>query len=488
MMTNLELIQYIHQDMNWTYRDDDRYTCHAFILTNWKTHKDPLIQKLCSDDTDYLDGSVLSDRGFQEQRFFNQCQQFIDEEKEDVYFSINSCYRPKRLTDNIRHLNCFALDYDFYKIKEYKNLTPEEMYKEHIEPSLPFTPTAVINSGRGLYVLYCFHHASTVMMNLYRAIYNEFYKQQKKYGMDAKAMLPTQVIRIPGSINSRTGNPVSIIETHETDYTIQELASILPYSREEARTFRCKKFEASINVPQKPKEKKSGNKVVNMIFDDFMKLIELRDGQMNGCRESMLNLIQEKVWFYGGTEAQRIALSLRLNSRFSQPMTEMQVKKQCKPSQIFEYTTGKKKMMEKLEITEEEASQLSYFRDAKTIRSDYNRRRRNARKNAWNRSDKQQAMHDRRTWIVEQIVKEVPYSQILEEYQSVWNKSEDTFKRDLIYIVTHQKQWKILQSSLMNRFIQTSKNILATLSDLISTETNKISDSLSNQILAVPNI
>lgn len=36
-MKNIEFIKYLHYEMNKTYKDEDKYVCHASILKNWSS-------------------------------------------------------------------------------------------------------------------------------------------------------------------------------------------------------------------------------------------------------------------------------------------------------------------------------------------------------------------------------------------------------------------------------------------------------------------
>ena len=58
-------------------------------------------------------------------------------------------------------------------------------------------------------------------------------KKFEKYGMDPCALNTTQVIRLPGTINSRTGRIVQVLELNDTEYTLQQLAKQLPWSKEQ---------------------------------------------------------------------------------------------------------------------------------------------------------------------------------------------------------------------------------------------------------------
>lgn len=175
-------------------------------------------------------------------RFEDAIQAESDNWTEDAYFSINAFRKNTRLTEDLWNINAFVIDYDYYKIKKYASLSAEEMYKSNIEPTLKLRPTFVVDSGRGLYVVYKFEKNSKKRMKLYQSIYKALVKSQLHFGADCKASLVTQVIRIPGTINTRTGRFVEVIEANETKYKIEDFTYCLPYSYEEVEQYKQSKI------------------------------------------------------------------------------------------------------------------------------------------------------------------------------------------------------------------------------------------------------
>ena len=287
----MKFIKRIHNDLNFRVREDDLYECKMAILKDWQ---DELSEKQKWERSVLGEESPLFiDKLLDQESFFQEVEKVVDNAAEDSYFSINSfCnnYENKRKSTYVRHLNAFVLDYDFYKKKEFADLTPLQMYRRYIRPTLPCDPTYVVDSGRGLYVLYLFEHASVKKVKLYQSIYRAFLQTQKQWGMDPKAMNVTQVIRIPGSLNTKSLTEVEILIENDTDYTIFQLRDILcPYTVEEVLAYKKQKKDA----------KKSGNRlflmaqshrqtVVKPILDDLQRLVAMREGEMNGHREYIL--------------------------------------------------------------------------------------------------------------------------------------------------------------------------------------------------------
>ena len=205
------VIRRIHQGITDKMHSKDNGTCwsavlgHQLFITkdgkeaglNYNDSNLNLFEKYMPD---YV-ARCFADRLYKPEEFFSACSKICSEHKEDMYFSINSFDRCQKKTEYVRHLNAIAMDFDFYKIEEYSNLTPWQMYQEHIKDKLPFAPTFVIDSGRGLYVIYCFQHAPKKCAEVYKSVYKAIQKKFEKEGMDEKAMNVTQEASIQKAKN-----------------------------------------------------------------------------------------------------------------------------------------------------------------------------------------------------------------------------------------------------------------------------------------------
>lgn len=335
-----------------TIHHDTDIKCHASLLGNWF---DP---NRCE--------SIFNDKYFNIGEFIDTASNLSNIKMDDVYFSLNSFRKRHRTESDVWHLNAFAIDYDFYKLKEYKNLSPDEMYSKHIQSSLKYDPTFVIDSGRGLYVIYVFKHCSRVRKKLYKEIYKRLIKSQEQFGADQKATLVTQVIRLPGTINSRNMKLVEIIESNETNYDILDFTGILPFSISEVNKYKAeektKRAEGKRNIlKEKPnKEPQKECTYFDDVYKDLKTLIKLRNdkNEVEGYREYMLFLVQYMGRYYKKSPTQALSYALKLNSMLKRPMTDKEVQTQCKPSKICRGVMSIKTIIRKLEITTEEQKHL----------------------------------------------------------------------------------------------------------------------------------
>lgn len=449
-----EIVSYIHQEMNKIYTNDA--VCHGSILKDWLRNDaflDEEFKKLGAMRIEYS-GEIngFHDLSFKEDMFFKYIEKAELDAEEDVYFSINSFWNTKRTEMNIRHLNAFAVDYDFYKMKKYKNLTAEEMYETHIKPSLPIDPTFVIDSGRGLYCIFCIDHAPYHCTSIYKSIYSFMVASQEQFGADAKVSLSTQVIRVPGSLNSRTGRIVTMIEHTDRRYTIPELAEIfLPYTKEEVEEYKNKKKNKQSEDTKKRKKKGEKSKSSLKVFeDDLVELIRIRNakGIKTGYREILLYLYWERAQKTKMSEQAISKKILWLNSLFAMPLRKEEALKRCRPAQVYKYVTSVSKMIKKLEISEEEQSQLSFLVESK--RSAFMRQRKCRKKGkVMGRSKAAQARYKRRQSVIKGFSQGKSATEIASELKVV----KKTIIADCKYIQEHLYEFNKLIEEIKRSWI-----------------------------------
>lgn len=470
MNSRLELVMKIHADAD--------NTCYSSILRSWeeKTRYEQLeelmdvlckgvdmetainmlqidskqakfllkdcdrIKKKCSTKCMYDHMLLNSD-------FLEKCKTLIEDEVEDTFFSLNSFYRPNKAGANVRHINAIALDFDYYKDERYKDWEPQRFYIRRIQKQLPFPPTAVMDSGRGLYVIYAFKHCSYHMEHLYRSIMKAFHSRFKDLWMDAGATLITQVIRLPGTVNSRSGRQVKILLYNDTDYRIQDFTTLLPWTKEEVIAYRSDKKDIKQDR-KKPKEKKdieSRKPYYKDFHEDMRKLIILRNrsGSYEGYRETLLYLVRERAVWSGYSINESVELAMELNNEMHSPLSANEVEKVCKPS------SGRKcssfdTIIDKLEITITEQKKLKILKRKWLKKSVYAKRKR--KQKLTNLTEKQQEMVERRTRVCE--LKNVNHLRN-KEIADILNVSKSMVTRDLQFINKNPANFKILLKAYM---------------------------------------
>lgn len=410
--------------------------CNIAITKNWNNYSEHRIyDKMFSGDTFFAEAEEI---------MFNK---YID--KEDVYFSINSFRHPQKRSDDVWHLNAFVLDFDFYKISKYSHLTPDEMYEKVIEPKLTHKPTAVIDSGRGLYLFYAFQNCSRHMCDTYKAILAGFYNKFKKYGMDNLATNITQIVRLPNTINSKNGYIVTLLEYNETNYTISDFYPMMKYTKEQVDLFKEKqkvrRKKKLITSYDKNKSINNKKRKFQIILSDLKKIIRYKNEQgiSEGYREYLIYIARKKMQDAGYSYQDEIDIAFALNELFLSPLADKDVTDVCKPA-------GKNKcprvakIILKLELDLELQNSLSFFKDKRLKDKAYHKHKR--KHTLTNRTTKEQELMQRRTLVCG--LKNKGYRNAVIADKLEINRS--TVSRDLDYIKTNAWKFKIELKAYMN--------------------------------------
>lgn len=344
----------------------------------------------------------------------------------DVYISINSMLSPIRQMKNIRHLHAFWVDIDYYKIKKYKGKTTEEMIKllrkdghfDYVEPSF------FVDSGNGMYIFYLIESATKNALPIWQRIQDSLVKKFHKYGADPLSADAVHVLRLPGTINSKTGrrarvvfnseekfkfkiNPEENVKRYTIPYMADNFLPKLDTSKDEWKT-----------LQNKTKKKKALEKKEVSLYNlhtlhysrinDLINLQKIRNGECTGSRELMTFLYRYYSCLFIKNEKEALESTMNFNSQFQNPLTESEVIKATKSaetayilwaktfdqyirlgdkppmSKFFKengcYVYSNKKLIKLLEITESEMTVLSTIISVK----EKNRRSKDYR-NEWNK-------------------------------------------------------------------------------------------------------
>lgn len=469
-MQDIDIIKKIHAGAD--------ETCYSAILTAWKkvSHKAEELFYLLSkgmDMSSVADALEITEREakkllkeyqecycmsenesndlmydcmYKTNEFFKQCETLVKNGAVDAYFSLNSFWKHEKAGNNIRHLNAIVLDFDYYKTNRYKNLSNKDFYERKIKKKLPYLPTAVISSGRGIYVLYAFKHCSYHMNKLYRSITKHFYNIFKDYGLDAGAMLLTQVIRIPGTYNSKTGKQVTVMEYNDTSYVIQDFAKLLPWSEEQVAQHRVDQLKGVQIQNEKPKDISKRKPYFDDFYEDLKKLIVIRNrnGVYEGYRENLIYLFRERATWSGYTIHESVMMAKELNKMFHQPLSENDVEKTCRPSDNRKNSSFST-IIDKLEISLKEQKQLKVIKKKWLKKSEYSKRKRKIK--LLNITDKKKNILERRTRVCE--LKNVQHLNN-KEIADILSVNKSTVTRDLQYIKKHPSEFQIKLKDYMD--------------------------------------
>ena len=343
-----------------------------------KRNKVEYIDKVHGNSKGWITRSCIDENGYSQWHYKYAELKETNLTGENIYITLNTFYKPCRRLECIKELNCVYIDLDYYKTKYTKDQIIMNLEGNYFNKIIPAT-NYIIDSGRGLALIWLINKVPSKALPLWKAVQEYLYKQLKEFGADRQALDATRILRVPGSINSKSKTVVSIIDEYDYIYDLREIQ---------------KEFLPEL----KPKEKKKGRpKKINYIYrerslyyariQDITKLCELREYDLRGHREIILFLY--RYYLCSFTEDVQKALEdvLELNSMFTYPLKENEViratrsAEKCYLDKNKEYKYKNETLIELLEITEYEETQMSTI----ISKNEYKRRDRDYQKNKYQR-------------------------------------------------------------------------------------------------------
>lgn len=245
---------------------------------------------------------------------------------EDVFFSQNTFYRKSRRIETIRQLRSLYVDLDFYIF----NYDPEwilgKLELEFYRQSIP-EPNMIIFSGQGVVLIWMIEPVPYKALPLWQAIQNYLIKQLKPLGGDPKAADAARIFRLAGSTSSKNGNEVRAEYRHNYKYSLRDIQhDYLPDL-----------------TPKQEKPKKGRKKKVVHLFNvytlhgarlqDLARLVELRNGEMDGLREITLFLYRYWSCCFTQDPAEALQQTLEFNQTFTNPLPQREARKATESAQ-----------------------------------------------------------------------------------------------------------------------------------------------------------
>ena len=317
------------------------------------------------------------------QREFSQWHYHVEDllkqdfDKEDVYISMSTFYKPMRRIETIKEIGNLFLDLDTYNTKFTKTQILMNLEENYFNRLIPI-PNLIIDSGRGLTLVWSIEKVPYMALPLWKSIQEYLYSQLKEFGADRKALDATRVLRVAGSINSKSGTRVTILEKYEYKYTLREIQ---------------REFLPDLDE-NKSKKKGRPKKVVYVHRErslyqgrilDLVKLCELRNYDVKGQREIILFLYRYYLCYFYEDEQKALEDVLELNKEFIQPLSEKElIRATGSAEKVFksndkQYKYKNETLIELLEISEYEQTHMKII----ISKEEYKRRHRVREKNRY---------------------------------------------------------------------------------------------------------
>ena len=295
-------------------------------------------------------------------------------DKDNVYITLNTFYKTYRRIEYLKELNALFIDLDTYKTDFTKEQILMNLNENYFGKNIP-TPNFIIDSGRGLYLIWLIKKVPSMALPLWKAVEEYFYRSLKEFGADRQALDATRILRIPGSINSKTHTEVKIIDNYDYLYDLREIQNeYMPELSEKAPIRRGR--------PKKVKYIYRERSLYYARIQDLIKLCELREYNLKGHRELILFLYRYYLCYFTEDIEKSLNDTLELNNMFKQPLREKEVLSSTKSAEtVFkdqnkDYKYKNETLINLLEISDEEQKEM------KTIisKEEYKRRDREYQK------------------------------------------------------------------------------------------------------------
>ena len=334
------------------------------------------IDNLHSNSNGWITRSVIDKKGYSQWHYKYAEFKDLDMSGENIYITLNTFYKPCRRLENIKELNTLFIDLDYYKTGKTKDQVLMDLEKNYFNQSIPI-PNYVIDSGRGMYLIWLIKSLPSQALPLWKAVQDYLYKQLKCFGADRQALDATRILRVPGSINSKSKTVVNILDEYEYVYDLREIQNVFlpelkPYEKKKGRP-------SKINYIYRERSLYYGR------IQDIIKLCELREYDLKGHRELILFLYRYYLCSFTEDIEKALNDALELNSMFRKALSEREViratrsAERCYLDKNKQYKYKNETLIELLEITEEEQRNMTII----ISKEEYKRRKRIRNKNSY---------------------------------------------------------------------------------------------------------
>ena len=240
-----------------------------------------------------------------------------DFNQENVYISINTFYSTFRRLEYLKELKAQFIDLDIYKTGFTKEQIIMHLEADYFNKSIP-RPNLIIDSGRGLYLIWLLNSVPSKALPLWKAIEEYLYSVLKPFGADRQALDPTRILRVPGSINSKSKTTVKVIEQYDYIYDLREIQNEYLPELEERKAKKKGRPSKTVFIHRE-------RSLYYARIQDIIKLCELREYDLKGHRELILFLYRYYLCYFLEDTQKALGDVLELNREFIYPLSETEV-------------------------------------------------------------------------------------------------------------------------------------------------------------------
>ena len=341
--------------------------------------------------------------------------------KKDIYYTPNTFNSPiRREREYLWQLHRFYIDIDHKTgtepIDQFEVVgAVEQLVGEKKIPQ----PTEYINSGRGIHIYWDINNCHIMLLDLWEKIENylfniikELERSIKNISVDSRVKDPTRLLRLPGSINSKSNSKCySMLKNNGNIYNIFDL----------------KKAYIKVNKQYKNNKSKitylptKNLYTLNMSrIEDFKHIVSLRNGDIKGYRNTLIMLYSYHYRLVNEiTVEELIKVTKEFNKSFKEPYKAKELISVCRSvnrtvkhfqednNKGYKFTN--KYIINALDLEEQEQRELLTIISTRVKYDRKNKKRNEARRNEEGLTSRQQGKKDRINSILE--LKQQGYNQ-----------------------------------------------------------------------------
>ena len=317
----------------------------------------------------WITKAKISDKGYKQWHYKHIQLVGLKFDEDNEYITLNTFYKTYRRIECLKELNALFIDLDTYKTGFTKEQILMNLNENYFGKNIPI-PNLIIDSGRGLYLIWLIKKVPSMALPLWKAIEEYFYKILKEFGADRQALDATRILRIPGSFNSKTHTEVKIIDNYDYLYELREIQNeYMPELSEKAPKRRGRPKKVSFIYRERS--------LYYTRLQDLIKLCELREYHLKGHREFILFLYRYYLCYFTEDTEKSLNDTIELNNMFKQPLREQEVIRATKSAEKVylsknkDYKYKNETLINLLQISDDEQ------REMKTIisKEEYKRRK-----------------------------------------------------------------------------------------------------------------
>ena len=315
--------------------------------------------------------------------------QFIEHLQQDSYFSINAfkypAYRssgyhpdlrqPRRKSSNLRWLTACFVDLDVYNLGLDVGQTIGLVVQQQDAGTIP-PASMIVRSGRGVWLLWMLHDPKNPgqpspaywdKRSLYARVQNAIGKQMADMGADMGALDAARITRVPGSVNSKSGDRVGYWIQRNQDgqpftYTLTELADKFG-AKTPATAREAVDLVNADDREQKEAKHRGWIALRNIRLKLFTALRVYRGGFREGHRNHAALLYANLLAQRGMPEDEIRRLVVQLGSECKPPLAAAECSNAIKNCRTIRKITNQK-ISDWLQITPKEAEHLTTVIDS----------------------------------------------------------------------------------------------------------------------------